>query len=269
MPIAIPPALGGLWREVLVDHPGARNALAQGIDPDPDAADAARRSSSRSASTARFESTRRLPARARSQHGGEVTRLYMNVWARFAASRGRLGRQSSARRARARRDGVRRAHVHAPARAARSAQRHAARRRGLSRGPRDALRRARADAPRKNAPDGARWLDELAPDPAELRVHARSDRLEPARQLARLRPRCFSRRRQSPARGGRPPLRRAQPRGRHRVSQAVLRGRSRARARAACSSTAERSGPAGHSSRAPTASRAVTCASLLGADRRA
>jgi hypothetical protein len=33
MPIALPAALGGLWREVLTDHPGAKNALAKGIVP--------------------------------------------------------------------------------------------------------------------------------------------------------------------------------------------------------------------------------------------
>ena len=33
IPIAVPPVLSGLWRAVIVNHKGARNALAQGVIP--------------------------------------------------------------------------------------------------------------------------------------------------------------------------------------------------------------------------------------------
>lgn len=33
LPLAIPPALGGLWKAVLIKHPGARNAAATGVIP--------------------------------------------------------------------------------------------------------------------------------------------------------------------------------------------------------------------------------------------
>ena len=96
---------------------------------------------------------------------GDVTRLFMNVWTEVRGAAGRISPNSKPGRARARRPPVRRAHVHAPARAARSAQGHAPRGRGLSERP-DAHPPPPAPATAQEPPDGARWLDELAPDTA-------------------------------------------------------------------------------------------------------
>lgn len=91
MPIAIPHALGGLWREVLVHHPGARNALAQGVIP----------ILTRLTLTS-FDNPIRVDRPYESRAGfqlahdrdatGEVSRLYMNVWADLRGAAGKLSR---------------------------------------------------------------------------------------------------------------------------------------------------------------------------------
>ncbi|HSN27078.1 MAG TPA: hypothetical protein VLT45_12355, partial [Kofleriaceae bacterium] len=90
IPLAIPPALGGLWREVLVHHPGARNALAAGVIPiltrltltsfdQPIRVDRP------------FESTAGFLL-AHDRQGDEVSRIFMNVWADTRGAAGKLSR---------------------------------------------------------------------------------------------------------------------------------------------------------------------------------
>ncbi len=87
IPIALPPALVGLWRGVLVKHPGARNAQASGIIP----------ILTRLTLTSLEQAIR--PDRPIETHSGfelarsgdPVTRLYMNVWAEVRGAAGRIG----------------------------------------------------------------------------------------------------------------------------------------------------------------------------------
>jgi hypothetical protein len=92
MPGATPAALAGLWRDLLVDHPGARNALGQGIVP------ILTRLTLRSHDASiRVDHPVRVDSGFLLAHdrdaAGEVTRLYMNVWAKIHGIAGRLGRQ--------------------------------------------------------------------------------------------------------------------------------------------------------------------------------
>ena len=91
LPIAAPAATAELWRGVLVDHPGARNTLAQGIVP------ILTRLTLRAHDVSiRVDHPVRVEAGFQLAHdrdaAGEVTRLYMNVWARLHGTAGRLGR---------------------------------------------------------------------------------------------------------------------------------------------------------------------------------
>ena len=90
MPIGIPHALSGLWREVLVHHAGARNALAQGVIPiltrltltsfdQPIRVDRP------------FESRAGFQL-AHDRQGDEVSRLFMLVWADLRGAAGKLSR---------------------------------------------------------------------------------------------------------------------------------------------------------------------------------
>jgi hypothetical protein len=89
-PVAIPPVLSEVWRSVMVYHPGARNALQLGVIP----------ILTRMTLTS-FDTQVRadLPYEMRGGfqlahdlHDGEVSRLYMNVWAEIRGVSGRLGR---------------------------------------------------------------------------------------------------------------------------------------------------------------------------------
>jgi hypothetical protein len=91
MPIGIPHALGGLWREVLVHHPGARNALATGVIPiltrlTLTSHDTPIRVDRPYESRAGFQLAHDRDA------AGEVSRLYMNVWAELRGAAGKLSR---------------------------------------------------------------------------------------------------------------------------------------------------------------------------------
>ena len=90
IPLAIPAALGGLWREVLVHHPGARNALAQGVIPiltrlTLTSFDNPIRVDRPFSSTAGF-------CLAHDKQGDDVSRIYMNVWAETKGAAGKLSR---------------------------------------------------------------------------------------------------------------------------------------------------------------------------------
>ena len=87
IPIALPPALGGLWRGVLQKHPGARNAQATGIIP----------ILTRLTLTSTEQAIRAdKPIETRSgfelaRSGDPVTRLYMCVWSEIRGAAGRIG----------------------------------------------------------------------------------------------------------------------------------------------------------------------------------
>lgn len=86
--IAMPPAMGGLWRGVLVRHPGARNAAQQGVIPiltrlTIAAHDDAIRVNKPVHTRAGFEL-------ARDERDGQVSRLFMNVWCELRGAAGRI-----------------------------------------------------------------------------------------------------------------------------------------------------------------------------------
>lgn len=85
MPIAVPPAMAGLWREILARHPGANNAAAAGVIP----------ILTRLTIESHDQHVRvDRPVEARS--GFELarladgSRLYMNVWCELFAIAGRI-----------------------------------------------------------------------------------------------------------------------------------------------------------------------------------
>jgi len=87
LPLAIPPALGGLWRESLAHHLGHKNALKNGVLP------ILTRLTIRST-----DQQIRVDRPIESRSGFEVaaapdgSRLYMNVWSEIFGAAGRLGR---------------------------------------------------------------------------------------------------------------------------------------------------------------------------------
>lgn len=92
IPIAIPPTLDGLWRTVIVDHPGSRASIAKGILP----------ILTRLTITSNEQSIRvdqPLEARsgfqlARSEENGQIKRLFMLLWCDVLGSAGRIGGMS-------------------------------------------------------------------------------------------------------------------------------------------------------------------------------
>ena len=194
IPLALPPAMGGLWQEVIVASPRRAQRDRVRHHPDPDPADAA---------LARAADPDRSPDRGRARASqlahdlderGEVARLFMNVWCEVRGIAGRIGPRQVEGALSPAGHRVRRAHVHPAVRAARSAPGHPARGRGVSGRARG---RATPQPPPTTAQRGCRrarrWLDELAAGSGRGRVHARSDRREPARQLAGLHPACSPR----------------------------------------------------------------------------
>ena len=211
-------------RPALPPGPARRDRERRPADPDAPHADVARGADPRRRAGG---DARRLLADARPRPGRRGADLHERV-GRAPRRRG-PHRDAAAGPAGARGPPVRGAHVHAPVRAAGPPPGVAPRGGGLSGDPRGALRGAGADLGRR-APGGRELARRAGSGSGRGRVHARSDGLEPARELAGLYP-DLPRRRAAPARGGRPPAGRALARGGHRVSQAVLRGRPRARAR--------------------------------------
>ena len=88
--LAAPSGLAGLWRELLVEHPGARNALQLGIIP------ILTRLTIRTGDTSirvdRPVETRNGFALAHDLDGETVSRLFMNIWCEIYGVAGRLGR---------------------------------------------------------------------------------------------------------------------------------------------------------------------------------
>jgi len=165
IPIAAPSALALLWREVLVDHPGNRNAIKQGIIP------ILTRLTINS-----LEQRIRVDRPIESRTGfslahdvdasGEVARLFMNVWCEIRGVAGRLGRNATAGELAVA------GHVFAEHTFTRPLappdQRKVV---SLPVEGYPPVPEHRYAAPRpetaQEAPAGATWLDELAPDPAE------------------------------------------------------------------------------------------------------
>ena len=259
MPIALPQVLAGLWREVLVEHVGALNALKGGILPI-----LTRMTLVTTAAPIRvdrpYEATSGFELAHDLEPGtSDVSRLFMNVWSEVRGVGGGLSRQRSVcGRSHARRHGVRGAHLHAAVRAAGRASRHAARRRGLSGGSRGALsQHPRRRTARKKRCAGATWIDELA----RYRPTA-SRSIRPIRTSTSIRwsiSGCFSTR--SIAVSPPPASRcacaavRSTSRIASRASPAIASARS-----SGCSSTQTASAPLVRSP-ATTASRGATCGS--------
>jgi hypothetical protein len=161
LPIAIPPALGGLWREVLVHHAGSRNAVAQGVIPiltrlvihsRDEAIRVDRGTEAHSGFVLAHERT-----------GDEVSRLFMNVWSEVRGTAGRLSRNATAGNL------VLAGQIfaeHTFTRLLAPPDQRRVTRLAVEGYPEipDAQHSSQPPATAQEAPPGARWLDELAPD---------------------------------------------------------------------------------------------------------
>jgi hypothetical protein len=164
IPVAAPAALAGLWREVLVAHPGARNALQLGIIPiltrlTINSLDQPIRVDRPIESHTGF-------ALAHDVQGDDVSRLFMNVWCAIRGVAGRLGRNAVAG------DLALAGTVfaeHTFTRPLAPPDQRKVTKLPVEGYPDVPAARYAAPAPAtaQEAPDGATWLDELAPDPAE------------------------------------------------------------------------------------------------------
>jgi len=91
--LGAPSGLAGLWRELLVDHPGAQNALKLGVVPV-----LTRLTVHTGATSIRVDrpvETRNGFALAHDLDGDSVSKLFMNVWCEIRGVGGRLGRSST------------------------------------------------------------------------------------------------------------------------------------------------------------------------------
>lgn len=165
IPVAAPSALAGLWREVLVQHAGARNALQQGIIP------ILTRLTINSLEQ-RIRVDRPIEsstgfALAHDMQGDAVSRLFMNVWCEIRGVAGRLGRNAGAGGELALAGTVFAEHTFT--RPLAPPEQRKVTRLAVDGYPELPELRHAAPPPTtaQEAPDDATWLDELAPDPAE------------------------------------------------------------------------------------------------------
>ncbi len=165
MPIAVPPAMGGLWRSVLVKHPGAAAAARSGILP-----------ILTRMTIASLDTRIRVDRPVQSQAGfqlahvrddaGEVSRLFMNLWVDIRGAAGTIvprtpaGPLTSAGRLFAEHTFTRPFGPPDQRRVTRLGH-------GYPEVP-DARYPFPAPSTAGDAPDGATWLDELAPVPGEI-----------------------------------------------------------------------------------------------------
>lgn len=165
IPVAAPSALAGLWRDVLVSHAGARNALQVGIIP------ILTRLTINSLEQAirvdRPIESRTGFALAHDLTDGEVSRLYMNVWCEIHGAAGRLGRSAKPGGELAPAGTVFAEHTFTRPLAPPDQRKVV--RLGVEGYPDVPETRYAAPAATsaQEAPEGATWLDDLAPDPAE------------------------------------------------------------------------------------------------------
>lgn len=166
IPLAVPPALGGLWREAVTRHPGARNAQASGVIPI-----LTRLTIGTTEQHVRVD--RPIESRAGFElahdvdDAGAVARLFMNVWCEVHGAAGRIvprepaGPLALAGTLFAEHTFTR---PFAPAGQRRVTQ--------LDGQGYPTVPPARYPAPTATsameAPAGATWLDELSPDPADV-----------------------------------------------------------------------------------------------------
>lgn len=164
IPIAAPSALAGLWREVLVKHAGHRNAVQAGIIPI--LTRLTINSLEQQIRVDRPIESRTGFALAHDLDQGEVSRLFMNVWCEIRGVAGKLGRNPSAGEL-ALAGTVFAEHTYTRPLAP-PAHRKVTKLSvdGLPEIP-ELRYAAPAPTTAQEAPDGATWLDELAPDPAE------------------------------------------------------------------------------------------------------
>ena len=165
IPVAAPSTLAGLWRDVLVNHAGARNALQVGIIPI--LTRLTINSLEQQIRVDRPIESRTGFALAHDTQDGEVARLFMNVWCEIRGVAGRLGRNAGAGGELAPCGTVFAEHTFTRPLAPPDQRRVT--RLGVEGYPDvpDAVHAAPAPASAMEAPAGATWLDELAPDPAE------------------------------------------------------------------------------------------------------
>jgi len=154
MPLAIPPTMSGLWRAILVRHPGARNAATAGIIPLLTRITIASRD-------AAIRVNKPLDVHAGFELARGEDRLYMNVWCDL---RGHAMKTS---------DLVPCGEMFAEHTFTRPFAPPGERKvtslevDGYPRIP-EAVHDAPAPATAAEAPEGARWLDELAPDAQDV-----------------------------------------------------------------------------------------------------
>ena len=163
IPVAAPAALAGLWREVLVDHPGQRAAIQAGIIP------ILTRLTINS-----LEQQIRVDRKIESHTGFALahdildteTRIFMNIWCEIRGVAGKLGRNATAGDLAL--SGTLFAE-HTFTRPLAPPEQRKVMRLGIEGYPDVPEVRYSSPAPTtaQDAPPGATWLDELAPDPSE------------------------------------------------------------------------------------------------------
>ncbi len=94
MPIALPPAMSGLWQATIVNSPGARNAVAKGVIPILTRLTLAARD--QPIRVDRPVSSRAGYELACSRVNGEVAKIFMNVWCEVSGVAGRIGPRQAA-----------------------------------------------------------------------------------------------------------------------------------------------------------------------------
>jgi hypothetical protein len=164
IPIAAPSALAGLWREVLVDHPGARNGIQQGIIPiltrlTIGSVDQKIRVDKPVQAFTGFDL-------AHDRLDGEVSRVFMRAWVEIRGVAGRIGRNPTAGDL-ALAGTLFAEHVFTRPLAPPDQRRVT--RLSVDGYPEIPETHYAAPTPQsaQELPPGARWLDELAADPAE------------------------------------------------------------------------------------------------------
>lgn len=167
MPIALPPAMSGLWQAAIVNTPGARNAIAKGVIPI-----LTRLTLATHDQPIRVDRPVRSRAGyelAHARSGDEVTRIFMNVWCEVSGVAGRIGPRQPAAGGERAVAGVLFAEHTFTRPLAPPDQRRVTR---LDAEGYPELPPVRYDAPRpetaQEAPAGASWITEPAPDPNEL-----------------------------------------------------------------------------------------------------